>query len=171
MDRDIKGRYIGKPKFKSTCIICKEDIYDYRKRRVCSAPKKCLNILRSVYFKDKNPYLDPNSRKKTSFKMMGMNNPRWKGGRIYSNGWVMIKMREHPNCNHHGYIFEHRIVMEKYLNRVINKEEVVHHINGIKDDNRIENLKLLTQSGHLSLHQLNGEASRRLKLSWNKRRL
>jgi hypothetical protein len=64
----------------------------------------------------------------------------------------MILAKDHPDADHHGYVMEHRLVMEQYLGRPLTKIEVVHHINGIKTDNRIENLQLLTRSEHIRLH-------------------
>jgi len=77
--------------------------------------------------------------------------PSWKGGKTKSNGYVLIFMPEHP-FSQNGYVKEHRLVMEAHLSRTLLPTEVVHHINGIKDDNRIENLVITTNSKHTILH-------------------
>lgn len=71
-------------------------------------------------------------------------------GYILSEGYVMSYCPQNPNATPKGYILEHRLVMEKKLGRYLEPEEVVHHINRIKNDNRIENLSLFkNHSEHL----------------------
>ncbi|BDH62132.1 hypothetical protein MTP04_22620 [Lysinibacillus sp. PLM2] len=68
-----------------------------------------------------------------------------KGGRfIDKDGYVQIWKPDHPNCRSAGYLHEHRFVMSEYLGRPLLKGENVHHINGNRSDNRLENLELWT---------------------------
>ena len=78
----------------------------------------------------------------------------WKGGRIEHGYYIFIKLGKGvPGTDSQGYAREHRLVMEKHLGRLLNKDEDVHHINGIKTDNRIENLVVLTKTIHHKLHR------------------
>ena len=67
-------------------------------------------------------------------------------GRYKQRGYVYLKMPNHPNVYKSNYIPEHVYVMSEHLGRALRKGETVHHKNGIKDDNRIENLELWTSS-------------------------
>jgi len=80
-------------------------------------------------------------------KYRGKNHSCWRGGK-YKTEFGYIRIWIAPK----KYKFEHILVMEKFLGRPLNKGEVAHHKNGKRDDNRIENLQLMTTSKHKSYH-------------------
>ena len=92
---------------------------------------------------------------------------------IDKNGYKLIKKPNHPMARKNGYILIHRLIMANYLGRLLATIEVVHHKNGNKLDNRIENLELVSDNGkHLSkLHpEVGKKVSKKLKgrIPWNK---
>ncbi|WGF40278.1 MULTISPECIES: YopX family protein [Lysinibacillus] len=65
------------------------------------------------------------------------------------NGYVLAKAPYHPYANKRGYVPLHRLVMENYLGRYLTpRKELVHHIDGDRSNNNIQNLKLTTPSEH-----------------------
>lgn len=96
----------------------------------------------------------PESIAKTVSKISGPNNYHWSGGRKkHSEGYILIYRPGSPNANKHGFAMEHRIVAEEMIGRPLKRDEVVHHINEVKTDNRPENLLVLSRGEHILLHK------------------
>ncbi len=123
----------NKKKYKK-CLYCKKEFYVYESnhRKYCS--HTCSeNAMKNLPSWNKNKKMPQTS---------GKNHPFWKGGKyINVHGYVIINILNHPFAKRNRML-EHRLVMEKHLGRYLKSNEMVHHRNGIRSDNRIENLML-----------------------------
>jgi IS30 family transposase len=87
--------------------------------------------------------------KTLQYGQKGAENPMWNEGKyINPSGYVYLRLADHPHKQSNGYMAEHRYVVEQLLGRYLTKWEHVHHINGIKGDNRPENLELVNAQTH-----------------------
>lgn len=93
------------------------------------------------------------SRKPQEATPRGKDHYHWKGGRTGRNGYIEIRLfPDNPYFpmvkNSWGYLPEHRYVMAQHLGRCLKSTEIIHHLNGRKNDNRLCNLGLVTRRIH-----------------------
>jgi len=97
---------------------------------------------------------------KQPYPLTGEKHPSWRGGRTRHSGYIYVHIYAgHPlfcmaidrGNGHGGWVAEHRLVIAQQLGRPLEKWEVVHHKNRVKDDNRPKNLKLYPkQASHVT---------------------
>lgn len=114
-----------------TCLVCFSSFIQTHpnKKKFCCF--ECKNLASSRKMKG-NPIGGPRKRVKGS-------------GYITAQGYKILS-KKHPNSSVRGQILEHKLVMSEHLKRPMRKHETVHHKNGIRHDNRIENLELWSNS-------------------------
>ena len=109
------------------CKVCSKPLRDipcYRKRKkTCS--RKCHGV-----------WISMNAEKKS----------------FVDNGYIRVLIPLAEQVGNNKYAMQHRLVMEKHLGRKLREDEVVHHKNHNRSDNRISNLQVMTYSQHSSHH-------------------
>jgi hypothetical protein len=133
-----------KPNITKDCLICGKTFSRYvEPSKLASGKAKALYCSRSC----------------KGIALSGGHHPNWKGGRIVeADGYVMLFRPDHPHANNKGYVFEHRLMMETKIGRLLEPEEVVHHKNDDPSDNRIDNFHLYPSNAD---HKRNDVAFRR----------
>lgn len=138
------------------CVLCGK-IFEWDKKR---SKEKWLKNAKYCSFKcsrdKRSDWRNAIARGHIGKKRPNMSlekHPSWKGGKISRRGYVAIKMPGYSSADAMGYVLEHRFIMEQRLCRFLTREEVVHHINGDKKDNRAENLMLFPNNReHVKIH-------------------
>lgn len=132
-----KNEHMARNQIVSTCQVCGSEfrrspsVANYTKLLYCSKPCEGRGRMRRALDREHNgrPAL------------------------LDIKGYVRIFEPDHPNAMNGGWMFEHRWVMEQQLGRHLTQSEHVHHVNGVKDDNRPENLEVLGHAEHSRLTQ------------------
>lgn len=83
----------------------------------------------------------------------------------HNKGYIVAYAPKHPNAHRDGYVMLHTIIMERNLGRYLMPNEVVHHVNHDRSDNRLENLLLMDKHDHCSMHMKERHAKGRNDLS------
>ena len=122
-----------------TCKVCKSEFKYSKDRKLTCLP--CRNIAsRTPCLSCGEPSHQSHDFCKLCVDRSGSNNNNYKGGSRYlSKGYVMLKIEG-------KFMYEHRKIMSEHLGRELLAKETVHHLNGVKTDNRLENLELWSSS-------------------------
>ena len=110
----------------------------------------------------------------------GIKHWNWRGGRYVKNGYIYIHTPNHPQCDSNGYAPEHRIVYERYHGCCLLKWIQIHHIDGNRQNNHINNLQPMKREEHTKLErtgrrkdtsdrfcQVCGSITTRVRHGWN----
>ena len=137
-------------------LYCKQglSLKDIAKKYNCSKPLliRCMDQLN---IKRRSWYEGLLLKRK---KVNACKEPNWQGGRWFDNGsgaWYVYN-KKHPRCKHNGCLPEYILIAEKRIGRFLEDDEVVHHLDGNRQNSDPNNLCVMTRKSHMRLHQVLG---------------
>lgn len=140
-------------------FCCRQHYFEWQ-TKFLTVPKikKVCSKCGKEYFKRASSGIRPLSfctRKCQHDYFHGEKSPTFVDGKMTNNhGYVLVLTQNHPRKIAGGYVYEHILLAENILGRFLNKGEIVHHINGNKSDNNLENLVVLpNQNIHCKIHK------------------
>ena len=146
-DQDLERLYVAEQK---SCFEISEEYGNlnistlYKRMERLGIPRRTISQAMTLSYRKNRQkvHLPPNGK--------GANSPSWKGGRWKTpKGYIIVYSPGHHHAQNHGkYVFEHILVWEKTHGQQLPKGFVIHHLNGVKDDNRPENLKAMPSGKH-----------------------
>ena len=148
-------KYIANRLKRGECTVLRYmRIYDIPRRPQHQLLGRKLTIKEKKHLRQINlgKKLSVKTRRKIADGNRGKATPHFRKERLTVDGYIHLWKPENPISNKAGYIYEHRLVMSKMLKRALSSNEIVHHINGVRDDNREENLELTERKWHTDKH-------------------
>jgi hypothetical protein len=161
----------------TVCKTCNSEFSTYPCRvkngfaKYCSNPCKNRAMMGTHRGREiqKGEHLSPS----TEFKK-GQKSPNFKGGHRSKSGYLWIWKPKHHRAGKSGYVLNSVLVAEKSISRKLADDELVHHINCVKSDDRPENLKVIKKSDHMKIHKsrlgMKNSPEHKRKISLNHRR-
>lgn len=156
IEKDMTLQQIADLKGCSAASVFKlNKIYGINPRKGFTQNGRAILVEKQKKLKRPHRVLSEETKAKMSLSKKGkLRKPSKYGGHTKkrNDGYIAVFLPSHPYANKEGYVMEHRLVMEEHIGRYLKKGEEVHHINRKRDDNRIENLALLSTKEHQALH-------------------
>ena len=146
----------------------------YSRKYYIEHREECKRKRREWYYRTKKPcpicgktIISYAAKACWSCHFSGANNPSWKGGHCLSKGYVLVHEPNHPRADNHGYVREHVLIWEQFNNKPLPEGWIIHHLNGIRDDNRIVNLVALPDKKHKNILQAKAKRIQELEALLN----